>query len=161
MASETLERCLSFLSNITNLKMRAVGMHGVAEYPEADSCTLPALLDDDVLATLTPKLNEPGKLQRGCYCPRLEKFSGYVGTGEFTEQAFVDFVASRLPVRSATVGEGGMRSTFRATGVAYLKHVEIASDIWDTSRVRGMFKLEDRGSDVDSCWLHLVYPAPM
>ena len=62
MANEGLERCFSFLPNITRLKTRAVGKHGVTEYPKADLHILPALIGDDVLAKLTPKLDGAGKL---------------------------------------------------------------------------------------------------
>jgi hypothetical protein len=160
MANEALERCFSFLPNVTSLKTRAVGKHGVAEYPKTEMHTLPALIGDDVLAKLTPKLNDAGKLQGDCYCLKLERFSGYVGAGEFTQKAFVDFLASRLPVRDAIPGgiDGHSNSALRATGVSSLKDIEMTSEVWNMSRVRGM--LEDRGLDLDGCRLHLVYPAP-
>lgn len=72
IANEALERCFSFLPNVTSLKRRAVGKHGVAEYPKTESYTLPALVGDDVLAKLTPKLNDAGKLQ-GVLLPQIRE----------------------------------------------------------------------------------------
>ncbi|KAJ3535972.1 hypothetical protein NMY22_g6242 [Coprinellus aureogranulatus] len=166
ISSDSLKSCLACLPNVRTLVIMAVGRYGIAEIHyipplSGDKYTLPALFDDGILEKLSPKLEDGECLETPCYCPKLESFFCHIGAYEFTEPAFIDFVASRRPTRhrgSRGEGLGGGQSRSMPVGVSPLKTVALSSEGWDTSRVRSA--LEDRGVDLEDCSMRLVHPAP-
>ncbi|TEB28160.1 hypothetical protein FA13DRAFT_1735788, partial [Coprinellus micaceus] len=92
LTQSALAYCLAHLPNVVRLKLT-----GKARYATYNPWARSALIDDAILASLTPSLGDDGEPggKDVCFCPKLRRLECHMGFLERSKKAFVHLILAR------------------------------------------------------------------
>jgi hypothetical protein len=115
LIQSNLTHCLSRLPNLVDLRMtgkKRLSTFGLFPRRRGIVGLASALIDDDVLGSLTPRdgQSEGDTDDKSiCFCPKLERLECHMGFTERSEKAFVRFILARYGDGTKEVLPGGVR----------------------------------------------------
>lgn len=113
LTQSALAYCLAHLPNVVRLKLTGKARYATYNpWPRVRNRNRSfrppsALIDDAILASLTPRLGDDGK--DVCFCPKLRRLECHMGFLERSEKAFVQLILARYGDGKDEVLQGGVR----------------------------------------------------
>jgi hypothetical protein len=117
LTQSALAYCLAHLPNVVRLKLTGKARYATYNpWPRVRNrnrsfCPQSALIDDAILASLTPSLGDDGEPggKDVCFCPKLRRLECHMGFLERSEKAFVHLILARYGDGKNEVLQGGVR----------------------------------------------------